>query len=137
MNSKEHLEQIKKQDDRVNRMRTQLLSQKDALQSMGIKFESIGAKPSTPRTDSLGVAIAKFVDYEDELREAQAKLVLMRFEAAKAIQNLEDENEREVLERIYLRYQSIDHVKEKMGYSRRRIYDFRRAGLDKIHLPES
>ena len=134
MTAHEYLEQIKTQDKKVNMMRIKLEMLRDSMGLKAVSYESIGAKPSNHQTDTMAEAVGKIIDYEDEVKEEEAKLAILHFDAEKAIQMLDDENEREVLERWYLLFQSIEVIKEEMTYSARRIYEFRKSGLEKIVL---
>ena len=136
MTAHEYLEQIKVQDKKVSMMRTKLKMLRDSMGLKAVSYESIGAKPSNHPTDTMAEAICKIVDYEKEVKEEEAKLTILRFDIEKTIQTLTDENEREVLERWYLLFQPVEVIKKEMTYSTRRIYEFRKSGLEKIILPE-
>ena len=135
MTAREFLEGIEVQDRRVKMMRTKLRMLREALDLKGVSYESDGSKVSSRQTDKMAEAIGRIIDYENEVKDEEAKLTILRFEAEKSIQSLEDSNEREVLERMYLLFQSVDEIKREMPYSGRRIYEFRKAGLAKIVVP--
>ena len=135
MTAQEYLEQVKSQDRRVKMMRTKLRMLREALDLKGVSYESDGSKVSSRQTDKMEEAIGRIIDYEKEVKEEEAKLTILRFEAEKSIQSLDDSNVREVLERMYLLFQSVDEMKREMTYSGRRIYEFRKAGLAKIVVP--
>ncbi len=132
MTAQEYLEQVKSQDRRVKMMRTKLRMLREALDLKGVSYESDGSKVSSRQTDKMAEAIGRIIDYEKEVKEEEAKLTILRFEAEKAIQSLEDSNEREVLERMYLLFQPVDVIKKEMQYSRSSIFEFRKKGVENL-----
>ena len=135
MTAKEFLEQVSIQDEKVKAMRIKLRMLHEALGVKGVNYESTGAASGSRKTDAMAEAIAKVVDYENALKEEEAKLTIIRFNVEKAIQQIDNKNEREVLERWYLFFQPLEKIMKEMGYGERRIYDFKKFGIAKIVIP--
>ena len=135
--AREYLEQIKVQDKKVSKMRVKLKMLRDSMGLKAVSYESIGAKPSNHQTDTIAEAICKIIDYEDEVKEEEAKLAILRFDAEKAIQAISDENARDVLERWYLLFQPIEKIMEEMTYSKRSVYYYHNRGLKEFVVPKS
>lgn len=88
----------------------------------------------------------KIKEYEDRSNKLVSLLVDKRIEIDKAIQAVDDDIQREVLERRYLLYQRWDtyydeisgeYVKgiaDSMGYSQRQIYRIHGEALKKIKM---
>lgn len=129
MEAKEYLESVKLQNRKVDIMRKNLRMLREALGIKSPHFESDGSSRSTRPTDRMAEAISKVIDYEAELKEEEAKLAILRFEVEKAIEHLEDRNEREVLKRKYLLFQSLETIMAEMCYSESSIYTFHRNGM--------
>lgn len=129
MDAKEYLESVKFQNRKVDIMRKNLRMLREALGIKSPNFESDGSSCSTRPTDRMAEAICKVIDYEAELKEEEAKLAILRFEVEKAIEHLEDRNEREVLKRKYLLFQSLETIMAEMCYSESSIYTFHRNGM--------
>jgi DNA-directed RNA polymerase specialized sigma subunit len=132
MTAKEYLEQVKIQDMKVRMMRTKLSMLKEALGLKSVTYENSGAALSNSKTDKIAEAIGKIIDYENDLKEQEALLTILRFDIEQIIQKLENKNEREVLERYYLLFQSIKEIRLDLNYSESRIYTIRREAFAKI-----
>jgi hypothetical protein len=134
MTAKEYLEQVKIQDKKVKMMRTKLAMLREALGIKGVSYECDGSVSGSHSTDKMAEAIAKIVDYEKDVKEAEATLTILRFDVEQLIQNLDDETEREVLEKHYLLFQSMKTIRMDLCYSESRIYTIRREALAKIEV---
>ena len=133
--AREYLEQIKMQDKKVSKMRVKLKMLRDSMGLKAVSYESIGAKPSNHQTDTIAEAICKIIDYEDEVKEEEAKLAILRFDAEKAIQAISDENARDVLERWYLLFQPVEKIMHDMTYRKSSVYFYRDKGLREFVVP--
>lgn len=132
MTVKEYLESVRIQERKVNLMRENLRKLREALGIKSASLESDGSSRSTRPTDRIAEAICKVIDYESELKGEEAELAILRFNVEKAIESLENGNEREVLKRWYLLFQPVKKIMCEMGYSESRIFVFRREGIKKI-----
>lgn len=132
MTAHEYLDQIHELDMQILRKQEKVLKLKESLDVGGISYESIGdAKPHNTG-DAMGEAIAKVLDYVEEIKSDTARLVILRIEADKAIQSLTDEKQRYVLEQYYLFYESLEQIAENMKVCRRTAYNYYNAGLENI-----
>ena len=136
MTAKEYLESVRIQERKVNLMRENLHKLREALGMKSVSFDSDGSVRSTRPTDKIAEAVCKVIDYESELKEEEAELAILRFNVEKAIESLENGNEREVLKRWYLLFQPVKKIMCEMGYSESRIFVFRREGIKKIVFPK-
>ncbi len=137
MTAQEYLEQIRVQDKKVNMMRLKLKMLRDSMGIKAVSYESTGAKPSNHQTDTMAKAVCKIIAYEDEVKEEEARLTILRFDAEKAIQAISDEKARDVLERWYLLFQPIEKIMEEMTYSKRSVYYYHNRGLKEFVVPKS
>lgn len=135
MNAEEYLEQVAVQNKRVKRMREKLRMLREALGIKGVSYESIGAGKGSPNPGRIEEAYDKVIAYEQEVKEAEAQLAILRYDVEQLIQNLTDDTEREALEREFLMFQSIKQICEEMFYSKSRLYKIRRNALEKIVVP--
>lgn len=137
MTAHEYLGQIHELDLQIRRKQEKALKIKESLYASGISYENIGdAKPHNTG-DAMGEAMAKVIDYFQEIENDTARLIVLRIEADNIIGQLDEEVERRILERHYLFYESIKKIAEDIGYSTRTVYRYRNSGLKKLTLPES
>lgn len=137
MNSKEFFERVKELDRRVKTMSATLMKLRESVDIKGVNYESIGAKAGSGCSDKMAKGIEKIVDYEKELNEEKERLAVLRIEAEILISSLDDAKEREVLSRMYLRSESVSEICDKMNYSKRRVYEYRKSGLENIIIPDT
>lgn len=137
MTAHEYLDQIHELDLQIRRKQEKALKIKESLYASGISYENIGdAKPHNTG-DAMGEAMAKVIDYFQEIENDTARLIVLRIEADNIIGQLDEEVEQRILERHYLFYESIEKIAEDIGYSTRTVYRYRNSGLKKLTLPES
>lgn len=108
---------------------------RESLDISGVNYENNGGSQGSRKTDTMAEIIAEMVDFENNMKQEEFKLAVMRLKATAAISKLTDDNEREVLRRWYLMQQSEDKISADIGYSRTMVYEFRKRGLK--HLQSS
>jgi DNA-directed RNA polymerase specialized sigma subunit len=72
---------------------------------------------------------------EQRMNADTDKLVDMTYDAYLAINCVDNDNQREVLTRLYLEGQSLDDIAEDLGYSRRQVERIHGMGLLKVTVP--
>ena len=136
MTAKEYLEQIYALEIKIRKKQEKAQRIKESLIAGGISYENIGDARPRNCDDVIGKVICEVAGYLQEIKEDTATLVMLRITADKAIQKLDDESEKLVLERHYLFYDSIETIATKMNYSTRTIYRYWNKGLKNIVIPE-
>ena len=126
------LKDIKDQESRVKFLKEEYMSNRSMLEVSGISYENIGAAIASHPTDKMAECIAAVIDYENELKEEEAKLIAMRLTATAMMSKLPNEHEREVLRRWYLLHQKESQIEDEMRCSKSTIYALRQRGL--VHL---
>lgn len=135
MTAKEYLEQIYTLEIEIRKKQEKAQRIKENLVAGGISYENIGDARPHNCDDVIGKAICEVVDYLQEIKEDTATLVVLRITADKAIQQLQNEKERFVLERHYLFYEEIEKIGMLMRVSKRTAYYYHSNGLKHIILP--
>ena len=135
MTAKEYLNQVKYIEHNINKKKEMAHRLRESLYGRGVSYENTGAAVQHNCDDTLGAAIAKVIDYEREADEEIARLVSLRIEIEKAILNITDEKEQEVLERKYLLFQSDEKIAKEMDCCKRSVSNYHKAGLKKIIVP--
>lgn len=135
MTAKEYLEQIGELEISIRKKQEKAKRIKESLYAGGISYENIGDARPHNCDDVIGKALCEVADYLQEIKEDTARLIVLRIEADKAIQALQNEKERYVLERHYLFHEGIDKIGTGLGVSRRTVYYYHSSGLKNIILP--
>ena len=132
---REFFEKMVSQERKVEMMKEEYHRIRESLDISGVSYENTGGTPGSRKTDTMSEIIAEMVDFENNMKQEEFKLAVMRLKATAAISKLTDDNEREVLRRWYLMQQSEDKISADIGYSRTMVYEFRKRGLK--HLQSS
>ena len=135
MTAKEYLNQAYNIDKEIAFKLRKAEMLRNSLYGKGVSYGSVGHNPNCG-LDSLGAAVAKVVDYEKETAGMIENLIAIRLDIESTIMALNDDREREVLEKRYLFFESWEKIAVDMGYSIRMIYYIHNKALKKIHIPE-
>lgn len=133
---REFFENMVSQEKKVRMMQEEYHRIKQSLDISGIRYENIGATSGSKKTDGMAEVIAEMVDFENEMKQEESKLAVMRLKATVAISKLTDDNEREVLRRWYLLQQAEEKIRHDMGYSQSMVYEFRKRGFKHLETSE-
>ena len=133
---REFFENMVSQEKKVRMMQEEYHRIKQSLDISGISYENTGATSGSKKTDRMAEVIAEIVDFENEMKQEESKLAVMRLKATVAISKLTDDNEREVLRRWYLLQQAEEKIRHDMGYSQSMVYEFRKRGFKHLETSE-
>ena len=133
---REFFENMVSQEKKVRMMQEEYHRIKQSLDISGISYENTGATSGSKKTDRMAEVIAEMVDFENEVKQEESKLAVMRLKATVAISKLTDDNEREVLRRWYLLQQAEEKIRHDMGYSQSMVYEFRKRGFKHLETSE-
>ena len=133
---REFFENMVSQEKKVRMMQEEYHRIKQSLDISGIRYENTGTTSGSKKTDGMAEVIAEMVDFENEMKQEESKLAVMRLKATVAISKLTDDNEREVLRRWYLLQQADEKIRNDMGYSQSMVYEFRKRGFKHLETSE-
>lgn len=133
---REFFENMVSQEKKVRMMQEEYHRIKQSLDISGIRYENTGTTSGSKKTDGMAEVIAEMVDFENEMKQEESKLAVMRLKATVAISKLTDDNEREVLRRWYLLQQAEEKIRHNMGYSQSMVYEFRKRGFKHLETSE-
>ncbi|HQM01993.1 MAG TPA: hypothetical protein PLH98_15790 [Ruminococcus flavefaciens] len=133
---REFFENMVSQEKKVRMMQEEYHRIKQSLDISGIRYENTGATSGSKKTDGMAEVIAEMVDFENEMKQEESKLAVMRLKATVTISKLTDDNEREVLRRWYLLQQAEEKIRNDMGYSQSMVYEFRKRGFKHLETSE-
>ena len=133
---REFFEKMVSQERKVEMMKEEYQRIRQSLDITGVNYENTGGTQGSRKTDTMSEIIAEMVDFENDMKQEEYRLAVMRLKATSAISKLTDDNEREVLRRWYLMQQSEEKIRHDMGYSQSMIYEFRKRGFKHLETSE-
>lgn len=131
MTAKEYLSQAYKIDDDINSKLEQIAS----LRELATKATTvISDMPGSPNRNlhKMEDAIVKLTDLEAELNEDINRLATMKVDITRMIKRVPNRQERNVLEKRYLCYETWEQISVDMGYSIQHTFRIHDLGLQKI-----
>ncbi len=131
MTAKEYLSQAYKIDDDINSKLEQIAS----LRELATKATTvISDMPGSPNRNlhKMEDAIVKLTDLEAELNEDINRLATMKVDITRMIKRVSNRQERNVLEKRYLCYETWEQISVDMGYSIQHTFRIHDLGLQKI-----
>lgn len=81
--------------------------------------------------------ILKIMDIENELNRDLADLLLIKVDIKRAIDGVDNEEYRTLLELRYIGYKKWEQIAEEMDFSTEHIYHMHRDALKLIQIPET
>lgn len=131
MTAKEYLSEAYKIDDDINSKLEQIAS----LRELATKATTvISDMPGSPNRNlhKMEDAIVKLTDLEAELNEDINRLATMKVDITRMIKRITNRQERNVLEKRYLCYETWEQISVDMGYSIQHTFRIHDLGLQKI-----
>lgn len=131
MNAKEYLSQAFKIDNDINSK----LEQVAALRELATKATStISDMPGSPNRNihKMEDAIVKLTDLEAELNADINELASLKVDITHVIKKVDGRQERNVLEKRYLCYETWEQISVDMGYSIQHTFRIHDRGLQKV-----
>lgn len=131
MNAKEYLSQAFKIDNDINSK----LEQVAALRELATKATStISDMPGSPNRNihKMEDAIIKLTDLEAELNADINELASLKVDITHVIKKVDSRQERNVLEKRYLCYETWEQISVDMGYSIQHTFRIHDQGLQKV-----
>jgi len=146
LTAKEYLMQAYRIERRISIINDKIAKLRSQLEYKGISYDSSGASHGGTREDISDVII-KISEYEERNKALADSLISQRLEIEQSIEDIQDDVQREVLERRYLLYQQweghfdrrtgeyIKGIAEEMGYCKRQVLRIHGKALKKISMP--
>ena len=131
MNAKDYLGQAYRLDQRINSKLQQISSLRSLTQRVTASFDG-EVVSHTRNVTSLEEAIIRLMEAEEELNRQIDRLVDMKIDIAKLIDQVHNENYRLILEKRYLCFLPWDQIAEDMHYSRRWVLNRHERALDVV-----
>ena len=130
MTGHEYMRQVRQIELKIRRLTLQIEELESCLLPQGIRYDR--DKVQTSPEDTLSRITGKIMELEKERTQLSRERALLLLEIQDALDQLESEPERIVLEAYYLSRMSMREISEMIGYSIRQAYRLRTAGLQKL-----
>lgn len=114
--AKEYLKQVETLDTKIQQKKIELDSLKDNAIGLGA-FDYSKEKVQTSASESLSVKVAKYVDFERELQEDNARFAELKHRVINQIHMLDDPKYINVLFKKYIEYKGLKEISKELGYS--------------------
>jgi len=131
MTAKEYLEQARYLDQRINSKLTQVESLRSLATRVTTVYSDMPHSP-TPDNHKLEKIIAKIVDLENEIDTDVDSLVDLKKEIMNAVNAVENDKYRVLLEMRYLSYQTWEQIAVAMDCDIRQVYRLHGHALEKF-----
>lgn len=135
MTAKEYLNQAYHIDRRIESK----LSQIESLKSLAVRVTSVFSDmPHSPMPDNhhLEKTIADIIDLENEILDDVSELVDLKREIKNAVNQVQNEKYRTLLELRYLNFLTWEQIAVLIGYDARHIRRMHGSALQKIKISE-
>ena len=136
MNAKEYLSQAMYIDQRINSKLEQVTRLRENVTNCTATLSDM-PRPDSPNKQRMADTICKIVDLEREINEDIDKLVDLKAEARRAINEVGDPVQQLILELRYLCYKPWLEIAETIGYSEATVYRLHGEALKNITVPEN
>ena len=134
MTAKEYLSQAFHIDQRISSKLSQVMRLREAATSCTATLSDM-PRPDSPSRQQMTDTICKIVDLEREINEDIDRLVDLKAEARRAINDVSDPDQQLILELRYLCYKPWNEIMTELGYSEPTIYRLHGEALKKIRVP--
>lgn len=129
MNPKEYMEAADRLRRRIHRKENEMRSLREAAEGMNGIGNSDMPKPASPNLHRMESAVCKLVVLEEEVERITAELDSLMLEMQTAIQQVQDEDTRDLLTKRYLEFKPWKIIMREMNYSESSCYRLHRHGL--------
>lgn len=136
MNAKEYLSQTFHLDHRIDSKIDQIAS----LNALATKCTSaITGMPHNPSSSqsTMADAVCKIIDLQELLKKDLSALVDLKREIMGVINALENDEDKTVLEKRYLCFQTFEQIAVDMGFSIDNIFKIHCRALKRIAIPQT
>lgn len=135
MNAKEYLSQAMHIDQRISSKLEQVMKLREAATKATATLSDM-PRPDSPNIQAMESTICKIVDLEREINEDVDRLIDLKAEARRVIQQITEPDQQLVLELRYLCYKPWTEIMSEIGYSEATLYRLHGEALKNIRIPE-
>lgn len=132
MTPKEYLQQAYIIHCEINRALSKIEGMRQSLYGRGTDYSNDGNTQAN-KDNALERAICKIIDYEKEVNEKIDKLIDKKIEIEKVIAQIENQRQKEILERRYLKFEKWEQIAFLMDIDLRWIYRLHNKALNKLN----
>lgn len=129
MNPKEYMEEADRLRRRIKRKKNEIISLRERAEGMTGIGDGDMPKTASPDPHKMEVAVCKVMELEQEVQEIQAELDLLMTEMKTDIQQIQDDDARDLLTKRYLEFKPWRCVASEMFICERQAYYLHREAL--------
>ena len=134
MTARQYLSQAYRLDQRINSKLTQLSLLRGNAVNITAKLNEVTVQASHDNT-KMESTILKIVEQEREIDDEIDRLVDLKTEVRRVIENVENIDCRLLLELRYLCFRSWEEIAVEMDYSMDNVFRIHRKALDMVEVP--
>lgn len=134
MNPKEYWEEADRLRRRIKRKENEIISLRERAEGMTGMSDGDMPKTASPDPHKMEVAVCKVKELEQEVQEIQAELDLLMTNMKTDIQQIQDNDVRDLLTKRYLEFKPWKVIFREMGYSESSCYRLHRMGLTALKV---
>lgn len=131
--AKEYLKQVETLDTKIQQKKIELDSLKDGAIGLGA-FDYSKEKVQTSASESMSVKIAKYVDFERELQEDNARFAELKHRVINQIHSLNNPIYMKILFKKYIEYKSLKDIASEIKYSYDRTKHIHGVALEAFRI---
>lgn len=128
MDTKEFLNQYKLLQDRIKDKELELLKLKQLSVSISSPVNDIKVS-SSKKTDKLGDMICTIIDLSEEIANQKFDLLKLHLSISKFINDMDNQEDKRLLELRYLHFMKWEEIADSMGYSIRNVHRIHNRAL--------
>lgn len=129
MNPKEYWEKAGRLRKRIRRKENELFSLRNHAEGMTGMSDSDMPKTASPDPHKMEIAVCKIIELEQEVKEIQAEIDLLMTDMKTDIQQIQDDDARDLLIKRYLEFKPWKSIASEMFICERQAYYLHREAL--------
>lgn len=129
MNPKEYWEEADRLRRRIKRKENEILSLRERAEGMTGMSDGDMPKTASPDPHKMEIAVCKIIELEQEVQEIQTELDLLMINMKTDIQQIQDDEARDLLTKRYLEFKPWKVIASEMFICERQAYYLHREGL--------
>lgn len=129
MNPKEYWEEADRLRRRIKRKENEILSLRERAEGMTGMSDGDMPKTASPDPHKMEIDVCKIIELEQEVQEIQTELDLLMINMKTDIQQIQDDDARDLLTKRYLEFKPWKVIASEMFICERQAYYLHREGL--------
>lgn len=129
MNPKEYWEEADRLRRRIKRKENEIITLRERAEGMTGMGDSDMPKTSSPDPHKIEISVCKIIELKQEVKEIQAEFDLLMTNMKTDIQQIQDDDARDLLTKRYLEFKPWKSIASEMFICERQAYYLHREAL--------